>query len=273
MIGNAISTALAITKQASADIPINVGPSKLVDSPWGRALQMYNKQKESKSGTAQGSITLYCVDCGVHGTVQLNGQARWTIADGLTQANAGLKGNIAAALKLGIDANAAFEDKLTYPILSVPVPPGFSIPQLFTVGPQVTLDAEVALGVTLAGQVLAGVNMSIPNFSANLDLVDGSKSVSNGFTPQYNKIFEAKAAISATAAFGLPLGIGLGIDIPPIKYRKTAALYDKPYIEATMNYSASTTGEGIDSNNNCLNGIGYAIKCEPPDFPSIYSRL
>ena len=262
MVAHALSTALAITKQASADIPINVGPSKLVDSPWGRALQMYNKQKESKNGKVQGSVALYCVDCGVQGQVQLNGQVRWTIADGLTQANAGLNGNIAAALKLGIDANVAFDDKLTYPILSVPVPPGFSIPKLFTVGPQVTLDAEVALGITLAGQVLAGVKMSIPNFSANLDLVDGSKSVSSGFTHTYDKTFEAKAAISARAAFGLPLGIGLGIDIPPINFRKTAALYDKPYIEATMNYSGSTTSEGIDGNNNCLNGIAYAINCE-----------
>ena len=69
MVANAISTALEITKQASANIPLNVGPSKLVESPFGKALQMYNKDKESKNGKKTGSITLYCVDCGVKGTV------------------------------------------------------------------------------------------------------------------------------------------------------------------------------------------------------------
>ena len=52
--------------------------------------------------------------------------------------------------------------------------------------------------------------MTIPNFSANLDLVDSSRSAATGFTPQFEKIFQARTAITATAALGFLLGIGLG---------------------------------------------------------------
>ena len=194
--------------------------------------------------------------------IHLHGQARFTIADGLTQANAGMNGNVAAGPEIGIDANAEISDTLQYPIVSAAVPPGFSVPGIFAVGPVVSLDAELELGVTLAGQVLAGVKMTIPNFSANLDLVDSSKSAATGFTPQFEKIFQAKTAITATAALGLPLGVGLGIDIPSLKFRKTVALYEKPSIGATVTYSGSTTGQAIDGDNTCLNGINYSLQCK-----------
>ena len=111
------------------------------------------------------------------------------------------------------------------------------------------------------GQVLAGVKMSIPNFSANVDLVDGSKSSMKDFTPHFEKVFEAKAEISATAGLGLPVSLGLGINIPPIKFRKMVSLTEKPVIEATFKYAASTTCEGI-GDNECVNGIGYGINCK-----------
>lgn len=263
-VGHAISDALAVTPEASVDIPFNVQPSGLVDSPFGQAKQIYSKEKASKNGVASGNIAIYCVNCGIHGIVHLHGQARFTIADGLTEANAGMNGNIAAGLEIGIDASVEISDTLTYPIVSQAVPPGFSVPGVFAIGPIVTLDAELALGITLAGQVLAGVTMSIPNFSANLDLVHHEKSGASGFEPQFQKVFEAKTAITATAALGLPLGIGIGIDIPPLKFRKTAALYDKPSIGATITYSGSTTGEGLNGDNNCVNGIECSLQCTRP---------
>ena len=97
---------------ACADIPINVVPSGLVDFSFGQAKQIYSKQKASANGVASGTFTVYCVECGVQGIVHLHGQARFTIADSLTQANAGMKGNIAAGLEIGIDANAEISDTL-----------------------------------------------------------------------------------------------------------------------------------------------------------------
>lgn len=80
-----------------------------------------------------------------------------------------------------------------------------------TIGPVVKLDAEVEVGVEIEGQVLAGVIIRIPNFQANLDLEDETKSKADGFEPQWEKIFEAKGKITATAVTGLPLSIILAL--------------------------------------------------------------
>ncbi|KAG8529121.1 uncharacterized protein KY384_005756 [Bacidia gigantensis] len=255
-----ISDALTIAPTASANLPINVALSNLVDSPWGPAKQLFKKEKDSKGGAVSGSVTLYCVDCGVQGTVLVLGRLRYSILAGLTQAEASLNGNIAAGLQIGIDAEAEFKQEYRYPLYSqgIPVPP-LSVSGIYSIGPVVTLDAEIDIGVTLAGQVLAGAKVTIPNFAANLDLVDNSKSSTSGFTPQVEKVFQAKGTITATAGIGLPIGVGLGIDIPAIKFRKTAAVYEKPSIEATAKYLGSTTGEGIGGDTTCVNGVSYQI--------------
>ena len=257
--GKTVSDALAVTPEVNADVPIDIKGPKLVPSPWGDAIELFKKEKGSDSGTLTGEIALYCVKCGVNGKIHLGGQARWTIAEGLTKANAELKGNIEAGLQLGLDAKAAYKQTFPFPIASAGVP-GFSVPGIITIGPLISLDAEVEIGVEVEGQVLAGVIMRIPNFQANLDLVNQAKSKSEGFEPQWEKIFEAKGKITATAGIGLPVKVGLGIAIPPLKFEKTAAIVDKPSINAKMTYTASTSGAAGDS--KCPNGIGWNIDCK-----------
>lgn len=260
-IGQAVVDATAISPSINLDIPIDVKPSKLVDSPWGQALQIYRKENSSTDGVASGEITVFCVQCGIDGKVHLGGEARWTITEGVSKANVGMNGNLAAGVQIGIDAKAELKKEFPFPIAQVGIP-GFSVSGLFTVGPVVELSAEVALGISLAGQVLAGIKMSIPNFSAYVDMIDGSKSSIQGFTPQFEKVFEAKAEISATAGIGLPLAIGIGIIIPPAKYSKTISLVEKPIVEANFKYAASTTCEGIGGSTDCINGISYKLNCK-----------
>ena len=150
--------------------------------------------------------------------------------------------------------------------MSVAAPPGFSLPVVFAIGPVLSLEAELDLGVMLAGQVLAEIKMNIPNFQANLDLVNNAKSMSSGCTPQFETVFPAKTKIFATDGLGLPIGIGLGLDIPALKFRKTAALYEKPSLGATVTYSGSTSSEGIDGDMICDNGVSYSLQCKSP-FP------
>ena len=163
-------------------------------------------------------------------------------------------------MSLGIDAKASVQQSFPFPIISSGVP-GFSVPNIISIGHTIKLEAAVDLGVTLEGQVLAGVKMTISDFSANLDLVDGSKSASK-IEPKFEKIFEAKAKIEASAGLGLPLTIGIGIDIPPIKFTKMASITEKPSIAATITYQASTTCEGVggSGDNKCINGVGYKLE-------------
>ena len=258
-VTDAVSNALAITPTANADIPINIGPT-LGNSPFGPAKQLFTRQGTSRRTGASGQVTVYCVQCGVHGDIKLNGMARYTIKDGLTQANAGLSGNVQAGLQIGIDATAEISQNAQFPLITTAVPPGFSVPGVFSIGPMVSLEADIQLDISLAGQVLAGATLSIPNFQANLDLVNRANSGSSGFTPQFQKIFNANAAVTATLGLGLPLGVGLGISIPPIKLQKTAALYDKPSIGATATYTGSIGSGGNGGGDpSCVNGISYSL--------------
>ena len=119
--------------------------------------------------------------------------------------------------------------------------------------------------------MLAGAKLTISNFSANLSLRDNSKSTSSRFTLQVDKIFRAKAAITVIVGRRLPLRIRLGLDIHPVKIRKTTALHEKPSIDATIIYSASATGEGIGGDNTCLKGFSFKIGREDSNFNAVWS--
>lgn len=58
---------------------LNLAPSKLVDSPWGQAFQLFQKEKQNDAGTASGNVALYCVQCGVTGKVHVGGQLSFSI--------------------------------------------------------------------------------------------------------------------------------------------------------------------------------------------------
>ena len=81
-VGQAILNASAISPSINTDIPINITPSKQVDSPWGKALQLFHQEKTSENEVASGEITVYCVQCEITRKIHLGGEARWTIADG-----------------------------------------------------------------------------------------------------------------------------------------------------------------------------------------------
>ena len=85
----------------------------------------------------------------------------------------------------------------------------------------------------------------------------GSDSYSRGFTPEFNKIFNASGEISVMASLGLPLSVGLGVEAPIIKFKKTVALIDTPSIGASANYVGGT---GANTNAAvCYNGIDYSV--------------
>lgn len=196
--------------------------------------------------------------------MHLNGRLTWR--GQLEAANIALAGNIAAGISIGIDAQLQARKSFKAQLVTLSVP-GFSVSGLFTIGPMIALDAETDLGISLQGQVLAGVNMSIPNFAANLDLVNFDNSFTRGFEIQVLPIFEAKAQIAAHASFGLPLLVGVGLEIPLLKFRETVSITDKPSIEADMTYTASITCTGLKEDDTCVNGVKYGLNCERSDLP------
>lgn len=181
-----------ISKNINFNIPINIGPNSQVSSPWGQALQIFKK------GGTNRAITLNCVHCGVNGNLHVSGEVSWTILKGLKAAKVAMSGSIGAGVELGIAAQTSAQKTFTSPIAQIGVP-GFSIPDVITVGHELALSAEVQLGVSLAGQVLTGAEMNIATFQASLDLVDGAKSVSGGLKPSMSAVLRYEASNNCDA--------------------------------------------------------------------------
>ncbi|KAL6719024.1 hypothetical protein ACLMJK_003259 [Lecanora helva] len=269
-VGNRVSDALAINKSIpNTGLDLRLAGPKLTDSPFGPAVNIFNRTVPARNriaGTnllgATGQLAAYCVGCGLGGRIELSGQAAWTIADGLKVATVSLNGNLEASLAIGIDANVEVKETFNSPIAQAGIP-GFSVSGLFTVGPAIALYAYSEVGVSLAGQVLAGVSLNIPNFGTTLDFVNGQNSKSVGFTPQLTPTFRATAQFSGNVAFGLPVSVGAGLYIPALKgYEKTASVRNLPSIQANLNYTASTQCQDLNGNTACINGIGYSINFE-----------
>ncbi|KAL8669726.1 MAG: hypothetical protein Q9168_005695 [Polycauliona sp. 1 TL-2023] len=272
-VATQVVNALSISREISLKFPLDVAsPNRknITTSPWGDALVLFNKSKESTNfgggrgagtleGSRSGQLTVYCVGCGVRGEVQLSGQATWTVSEGLQRAQISVNGNINAGLSLGIDAIVQTHQVFDYPITAVGIP-GFSIPGFIIVGPSLSLAAVAELNVSLAGQVLTGVQMEIADFAATVDFVNGSNSKSANLVPRLTPVFNATAQFSATLALGLPLSLGIGVQIPPLKFKKTASINEAPSVEASLNFTASTTNVGVNGNTDCVNGIGYNVQ-------------
>ncbi|KAL8985282.1 MAG: hypothetical protein Q9205_000980 [Flavoplaca limonia] len=225
----------------------------LTDSPFGKALFLFSKSKERNNtgdvgdgvgveGSTTGELTVYYVDYGVGGQVELGGSASWTITDGLRRANISVNGNITASLSLGIAAK---------------------------------LQNSISLWLAKSSPGL------VSNFSATIDLFNESNTKAANLVPRATPFFSAAAPFSATLALALPLSLGVGIKILPIKAEKTVALYEIPSFQATLNYTAgaldtapsvstspsSTASSSVSSAasvpspaDTCQGGIGYNLQ-------------
>lgn len=232
---------------------INLAPSQLQDSPWGQQYQIWSKEKTSSSGTASGNFALYCVDCGVHGAAHIAGHLSFSLLHGINAGNLSITGNLGAGLGLGLDAEVTYNSgPLKKNIITAGLP-GFSIPKIIVVGPELALDAALEIDVTAQGQVLVGASASLPNFEIYLDIVDGHKSHTSGFTPVVNHTFQAHAAVEANAKFGLPFQLGVGLDILLLKNgKKMASVITEPSIDANLKIdtAADADCQGISYSAN-----------------------
>lgn len=272
-VGQKVVNAIAVSPRFNLIVPAGVPlPDSLYsDSPWGKALEIYKRENSSENtatikggdlkGTSTRTLTVYCVGCGVRGKVQLTGRAKWALKDGLQSAVVRINGTLGAGFSLGLDTKIATEQVFDYPLGTVGIP-GWQIYGVIVVGPSFGLSAVAELNIALAGQVLAGVNVTIPNFNATLDYIDGENTTALNLVPEFDPVFNATAEITARFALGLALTFGVGLEIPAIKYKKTASVSNVPSIAASANYTASTTDVGVNGNEYCVNGIGYKVECK-----------
>ena len=241
--------------QQTFNFPLSIGPpsSLLTDSPWGNGFKFYtltldddddshyslddnvlDKITEELIGDAdpEPGIELWCVNCGVNGEFKVTGSFSASITSGITKGQLSLTGNMYAGLFIGLDAFAEYDLLTEHDLFTVGLP-GFSIPDIVTLGPSLALGVSAELDIQAEGQYLVGAGLIWSDIYAMLDLIDHSQSTHSGFVPTYNYTASFDGDVTMTSTLGLPVTLAFGLNILNGKWEKEAKLVDTPGISAT----------------------------------------
>ena len=94
-----------------------------------KAISIYSNDKKT--------FNVYCIDCGVTGTVKVAGTAAFDITKGLTQGQVELLGSLSVGVNVGVAAGIAYGDKKEMRLTTQGIP-GFSVPNMIVIGPMVS---------------------------------------------------------------------------------------------------------------------------------------
>ncbi|ODV62963.1 uncharacterized protein ASCRUDRAFT_68758 [Ascoidea rubescens DSM 1968] len=263
IIVNKVAKATSISgtlfdKQMTIQVPAK---QKVVESPWGNAVLLKSikpkKNKKGEDNAISAELKFFCVDCGAKGSASIKGSGTFSFA--LIKFTAGTVAadmNLAVGLQLGIEAKIEYENSFEVSFAKIGLP-GLSYGVL-TLGPMITVGAEVTFSAAATGTVLGGGKFVISNAKAVVDLVDSSKSYASGWTPNFVPVFNATGEIELKVGAGLPVGLAFGISVG--SYSLDVALVDKPSVEFSAKVSGEINLEGANmtSSDSCT-GIATAI--------------
>lgn len=187
------------------------------------------------------SLNLYCVDCGVKGSITTTGSISLTL-QGIDECKVSVNGNLEAGLFLGLEMFASFEKKYEKDLIKKSLL-GWEIPNIIIFGPYASLGVEAGVEIKAEGTVLLGAKAEWTGFEATLDLMDSQKSTQSGWTPDITRKFEAVGKIGVEASLGLPVAVGVGVDLLGGKWKKGVELRDTPAIVAEAEFEVSIKHE------------------------------
>jgi len=211
-------------------------------------------------------LALYCVECGFAGSATIWGELDWGVLDGVTKAQAGFNANFKAGLYLGMQAYVKYEKEWEEKQLARINFGGFSIPFLASVGPFVSLSVEAKAGISATGTLLIGAAVAWDDIDILLDVINTGNSHVNGLTPRFEHKAEATGELKIEASIGLPVRLGVGLELFSGLWTASAAIKDTPSInaEGSFEVSATVTDDGKiehDINGGCY-GIAWNIHFE-----------
>lgn len=240
---------------------LSAGPqaTQLNQSPFGQA---------KKLGNSDG-MTIWCVDCGAKGTIELSGE----ISAGIDSISAGSLNF--QALDFSIPLTFGFEAKDTtvkhtlgpYSLFEIPLTP-FEVEPFFSVGPKFTFAVDFGVAVSATGNLKAGVNMHWGNASAAMDLVKNDPNTLQmaGWNPDVDKVFEFSGGeMAINASLGVPISFDIGISLLQHNIGKNVSITDTPSVELDSIFHVSGNARRdhardlIVRDNQCSNGMDETI--------------
>ncbi|KAG9696891.1 hypothetical protein KCU95_g3972, partial [Aureobasidium melanogenum] len=200
-------------------------------------------------------IEMFCVNCGVQGEFKLQGALGVSLKNGLTTAAVSVKGDMDIGMYLGLYAHAQYEKSWETEVLSIPISP-ITIPEIFTLGPEIIIGVSLDFTAEATGQVLVGGDLSWPSIAAQMNFLNRGKSYANGFKPSLHHSFEANGTVDLTAALGFPVSLAIGLDVLDGEFAEYAALTDTPAIELDISFTADYTDDDGNTTATVNGGDG-----------------
>ncbi|KAI8283850.1 hypothetical protein K4K56_010361 [Colletotrichum sp. SAR 10_98] len=196
--------------------------AKAVRTPWGDdALLLKSfgtipspKDQQPKGSKKQSTVTkgnfinLYCVKCGLSGSLKTKGNITIDIVNGITDGYIESDVDISVGVGLGIYAQYYQEHKFRNNLYDIPLSP-FTL-GFVTVGPILSIGTEAKFSLNMTGTAVARADVSIARAKFVYDWKKGSAN-SFGFKPQFKPSFEAEGQVEIAAQFGIPVGLEFGV--------------------------------------------------------------
>lgn len=227
----------------------------LVNSPWGPQFLISRFGKNGAGTGASGELALYCVDCGVKGSIDITGSWELDWLSRLVEAGVHVDANMELSIALGVDAQIKYTTTYKQPLFTVPISP-FSVGTLISAGPYISLGADLEFTAAAEGQLLAGASLTWGKAYVDLAVRPSWSANSGGFEPSKKEIFTVKGSIDVTTKLNLPVEIGVGFTVLGIKVI-SAGLVDSPGISANVKAAVSSDG-GVQPIGDCA-GIATSI--------------
>lgn len=230
--------------------------STTVDTPWD--IPGYQIGHEIDEHGA--AIDIYCVGCGVQAELAVTGSVSFVLGldPSISDGSISIAGALAATLGLGIEAKYEHTWSIDKMLFLQGIPE-LSIGEIFILGPSIRLDVGGDFTIDAVGTILAGVGLVWPNINATLDIIDSSRSGTQGFSNvEVNPVLDIAASIDMSADAYVQARIQFGIDIGLQSFQKhyDIGLVEQPELllnaslSADIGYSNGTVHAGV-GNADC----------------------
>jgi hypothetical protein len=207
-----------------------------------------------------GSMKVDCVDCGIAGSFAVSGRLNFQIIPpSILDCHVDLDGDFRAGVNLGIQAHLLAKGEKRKTIVSYPLPGGFTIIELVNFGPSLTVESSMKFEVDMQADMLLGMDLNVPNFQVHLDMIVPDQSSTSFPKPLVTFRNEFNGAGGIKATVGLPFSVGIGLQIPKLKFDKSASLIIEPSLTAIGTTGAAPQTFAAYGLPDCPLGIAYTV--------------
>lgn len=220
------------------------------------------RQKSSIKSKYEFGLAVYCVECGFVASATIWGELDYSAIDGVTSAKAGFDASFGITMNVGFAAYVMYKKEWYKRLARAPLVK-FGIPLIADVGPFVELGLKGELLISATGTFLAGGGFHYDQVGYTIDFLDPGASHAVFTKPRYEKRVEASGQLSMEASVGLPLKLGLGVQVLLGVWEAEVAVVETPSlgVEGVFEVGATLTDDGTwvtDINGGCY-GIAWSL--------------